>query len=661
MNMILMALAVVLVLLTAIFLAAVLRLTSRVAFVLAIYVFCYANIVLAGEIANSFRLLDRQWFFLLLHLILAAAAVFTWWRLGRPSLLGPFSGFRQELSRTRFARLFLEWPDLALLGSGLLLAFILAAVLNIAVPPNNNDSLSTHLSRVGYWLQHGSFFPWPTSRVYQVFYPVNSTLQFFWTVLFWGGDRLVGFVQWLAGLFSALAVFGLARLLRGSRPQAALAALVFLSFPIVLLQLTTTQNDLVITALFAAAVYFLLLGLQHRQKSPLLLSALCIGLGLGTKQTFYFLLPGLILLTLSTWRQLGRRIIPQLVIWSAGSVFFFILFAAYMNVINLVHWGNPFGTPERVGMLSGDLNIANTARSMVYNIPRYLYQAVDTSGLPRPLDGYAHKLKSHAVEFAFDRLGIEIEGTRYVFPGHVFRLADMNINQEEHAWFGLLSVLFLLPLLIQRSFQAVCRRLWIELGLLVNLLTIFLVFLFLFPYWNPYAGRYFLPVVAITTPLVAGFFRSDRLRHAISRGLIAGLALVVIAVTMLYNSAKPLVGKQARSQNIWISDRITLMALQNHGSLELFTMVARHIPTDAVLGLYTPEYVLDYPFFGEHFTRRLVPIYPFENLLDPSWLQEQGIQYILVQEFGSPLPVPPSGWQLIHQVDGWSLYLWGAD
>jgi 4-amino-4-deoxy-L-arabinose transferase-like glycosyltransferase len=646
-----------LVLSTSLFLTAMFRLSSKPAYLISVYLCSYANIVLAGEITNSFHLLNRQWAFLALHAIFLVIVLLAWRKTGKSSLAGPFAGWRKEAGPGAARRLFIEWPDLALLGAGILAAVLFAAVLNFVVPPNNNDSLSTHLSRTGYWLQNGSFFPWPTSQALQLIYPVDSTLQFHWTILFWGSDRWAGFVQWIAALVSAVGVFGIARLLGAKRAPSALAALVFFSFPLVLLQITTTQNDLVITALFLATVYFLLLGIKTGRTVPLLLSAASLGLGLGTKQTCYFLLPGLALLLLAVWKQHGKKILRLLGRWLAAAAVSFLLFAAYMNVVNLVYWGGPFGPAESVARFSGDFDIANSAKSMVFNVPRYFYQMLDVSGLPRPLDGYANKVKSHIVEFLAAKTGFDIEGSQYLYPGHVFRLADMNMNQEDHAWFGLLSLLFFLPVSAWQFVRAVRGRDWIRLALLVNPIAFFAVFILVFPYWNPYAGRYFLPVVAVTVPLTFAFFRSDRLRNAVLRGLVAGMALVVIAVTMLTNSAKPVFGKQARSFDIWTSDRIALQTIQNHGSLEMFTMVEKYVPADATLGLYTPGYVLDYPLFGEHFTRRLVPIYPFGNLQDADWLQAQGIQYILVQELDAP-PALPDGLTLLRHVDGWSLYTW---
>ena len=80
-----------LILLASVFLSASLRLTTKPAALLSLYLFSYANVVLAGEIANSFSALNQQWVFLGLHFLFCAASGMAWWRSGRPSLAGPFA------------------------------------------------------------------------------------------------------------------------------------------------------------------------------------------------------------------------------------------------------------------------------------------------------------------------------------------------------------------------------------------------------------------------------------------------------------------------------------------------------------------------------------------------------------------------------------------
>jgi hypothetical protein len=51
------------------FWVAVSRPPNKPAWLMAVYLICSANVVLSGYIANSFRMLDRQWVMLLIHYV----------------------------------------------------------------------------------------------------------------------------------------------------------------------------------------------------------------------------------------------------------------------------------------------------------------------------------------------------------------------------------------------------------------------------------------------------------------------------------------------------------------------------------------------------------------------------------------------------------------
>ena len=104
--------------------------------------------------------------------------------MGTPAVKAPWVDSEGRVIPASWKSSLRSWPDLWLLGVGVGLVFLFSAVLIWIVPPNNNDSLATHMSRIGYWLQRGAFFPWPSQRIWQITYPVNMQLQMFWTVLF---------------------------------------------------------------------------------------------------------------------------------------------------------------------------------------------------------------------------------------------------------------------------------------------------------------------------------------------------------------------------------------------------------------------------------------------------------------------------------------------
>lgn len=633
---------------TSLALAARLGLRERPAWLLGLYLLSFAQPVLMGQILSFAGRLDRVDAWLGLHALLALGAGWLWHAGGRPDLFAPLRGLRAGLRSLRSA------PLESLFAAGIGLVVAASAALIVIVPPNNNDSLSTHLSRIGYWLQHGSFLPWPTSRILQVIYPVDAQLNIFWTVVFTRSERLVGAVQWLAALACAAGVGMLARQMGARRRAAAFAALVFLSFPLVILQSTTPQNDLVAAALYMACTAFFLraFAAPARPALPsLLLSALALGLGLGTKQTVYFLLPGLGLLALASAWKAGRPGLRALLRWGMAALAAFVLFGASLNWINLRTFGSPFGPPDLVESSVGGERI----ESLLYNVPRLALQSIDVSGLPNPLDGYAYKAIGRAARAVFLAVGLDLEGTRFAMPGHSFAFVHKNEMQEDHAWYGPLSWALLGPCMLAAFVQGLRRRDPARIFLPLSALLFLGIDAALRPGWDPFQGRYFAPVVAVNAAFLALLDRPGRVWSGL-RAAAALLAVIIAVNVTLYNPAKPLVGKQARNVPVLTADRITVMTVQAFFMREPLRMVERLVPSDAVLGLYTPGYMWDYPLFGPRFTRRLVPIYPFESVSDLNRMKSQGIQYLLVQEGIAPVPALPPGLDEDGRVEGWVLY-----
>src|SRR5581483_3185660 len=122
----------------------------------------------------------------------------------------------------------------------------------------NWDALTYHLSRAAAWHQNGSlgFFPAHTPR--ENFLPANAEIQILYTMVFTHGDRLAALPQLAAQLALLVAIFGIARRLGFARANAAFASLLFATLSEVVLEATTAQNDLVVTAYVLVAAYFLL-------------------------------------------------------------------------------------------------------------------------------------------------------------------------------------------------------------------------------------------------------------------------------------------------------------------------------------------------------------------------------------------------------------------
>src|ERR1700687_3722848 len=126
------------------------------------------------------------------------------------------------------------------------------------IPPANWDSLAYHLPRMAYYLQFKNLGVFRADYYPQVVFPHGTTVFSIWTYLFSGrsGNLLQG-VQFAAYGMCILLLFGLARQLRVSRIIAATAAFLFGLVTVVLLESTTTQNDLVLASFVGVSIFFL--------------------------------------------------------------------------------------------------------------------------------------------------------------------------------------------------------------------------------------------------------------------------------------------------------------------------------------------------------------------------------------------------------------------
>jgi hypothetical protein len=173
---------------------------------------------------------------------------------------------------------------------------VVAALVQLAVAlttaPANWDSMTYHLSRAAYWLQDGVWGPYEGASIRQLASAPNAELALAWTMALGESDAYVGLVQWVALGGAAGAVWMVARELGFQRPAATLAAATFAVLPSLIAQSATTQNDLVVAACLMVGIAFGLAGLRRWHGPMLALAGVAFGLGVGTKGTMLFALPG---------------------------------------------------------------------------------------------------------------------------------------------------------------------------------------------------------------------------------------------------------------------------------------------------------------------------------------------------------------------------------
>jgi hypothetical protein len=249
-------------------------------------------------------------------------------------------------------------------GSFAAIEAIRFAFLTLALPPFIWDSLTYHLTNVGYWIQTGriALFETPVLRIYS---PANYETFASWFAVFLHHDAFIEASGLPSFLLGGMAVYAMARSLDISRPSSSIAAIAYLATPSVLLAATGTKNDPQASALFlmaAAVVTYTAfqagkMARGERLKAVILLAGLFF-YGLGTKAYILHLSLGLACLggliffmrrrkmdaaAMGSNRAGWNDLQPGAGRWIAALFLAAAIFmGGYWNIRNWVLTGNPF-------------------------------------------------------------------------------------------------------------------------------------------------------------------------------------------------------------------------------------------------------------------------------------------------------------------------------
>lgn len=214
--------------------------------------------------------------------------------------------------------------------------------------PSGYDALNYHLPLALRWIQ-GQTLQMPASLVRHFSLPANAELSMM-VVLSSGVQKLTTWPNVLAYLLAACAIHTISLRLGFGKVPALLAAITFVSLPIVQFQAFSGYVDLYGASFFLAGAAIFLLRHELGQKSSkkrgyvsvVLLSGVAWGIALGTKPTFYvYVAVGVIVAAITLWFERKKHGLS--VSWLLGLLAVGILsLSSFWLVRALITTGNPF-------------------------------------------------------------------------------------------------------------------------------------------------------------------------------------------------------------------------------------------------------------------------------------------------------------------------------
>ncbi len=634
---------------------------NRVEFLINSFCLMAAQIVVSANILSFFEQLNSIGAWLLAAvLFLSISVVLYLSHIKKTGYLNDFSVFTRKFSFNLkwFKKLspFEKFVFVPLIGSVIVLGLMnLFLVFNLA--PGNHDSMTSHLARIAYYLQQGSYEFYEANFWGQVVHPRNSTSLFLYSYLITGNENLTQIVQYFSYWITIISIYGISGRAGMSSNQSLFSALISGLLISVLMQATTTQNDLLLTALIGSIVYYFFGFKNDGKKQHLILACIAISISLGVKASIVLAMVPVAFIAIWCFNRNGDTLKTQINhylltgIAFLVSVILFTLPSGYF--FNIQKFGHPLG-PEmiRVSHTFESKSAEYIVKNGIRNSARYAVEFVSLDGLPtitpirnaqKRIRGYSQNYYQEHVHLTDSNTNIdetEIQSTieytgnrfwiNYLMDSQAaraqFNYFKMPVSNEDFSYWGIFGFTLIWPLLFYSLFS---KKPPSGLKILaIAAIIFFLLQAFSGPY-DPWRGRYFNIAVIFALPSL-GLILYTKYRF------IRLYLLLVIFIGCISAFSGNILKSGQISAVESSENRYTFDFLFTKDRIAQLTRLGQYyepvkayediVPEYASVAVYLPGDSYEYPLFGKNFTRKLYPVNSFINGVQPI---PEGVEYLL--------------------------------
>ncbi len=540
---------------------------------------------------------------------------------------------------------------------GLFLTFGIVEITNLLLifytPPNEWDSMTGHLNRLLYYLDHGTMAHFGGTNWNIDTYPKSiCTIQIYDYLMSGKTENWFKAIHHSAYLIVGLGAFGIARNLSNNFSAGVFCALIIWLLPNVLMQSVTTETDIVLASYLTCLVYFLFTYREKLWRRYLYLAGITFGIALGHKITFVFSFPPLFFIILYTvfyeenWSKVINIKKPsfnpqkQYEKITDNTSVFWLIFARFKHLFvglligiclftlptgylkNLQVYKHPIGPPTALKHQS--VERAGTKKNLLIqgsrNVIRYTMDMVNLDGLRNWGKGEAINdlMKKPLIKLEKKtplRLEETTDFTIIPFTYHK-RFEFFNANPS---W-GIFGFAFILPLIFLVLIG------FIRKGIAYYVLAIAFVLHFLAlsftAAYDPWKGRYMISTAVYAVPFLSLLFTNWNLAN-IKIGLLKIYVGVVIfigilsAILAVYLNERCLPIAAMGRSSAFDTERIAFQTWARPDITPAYQKFNEIVPQNATVALATINDDYEYPLWGNKLTRKLIVVNPFEKGVQP--------------------------------------------
>jgi hypothetical protein len=541
------------------------------------------------------------------------------------NLLIGFQGLKNEFTANWKNQPALNKISLSILFTGVFITAILNLIISFVTFPNEWDSMTGHLVKCAYYLQNGNMNRLQGTTWTIDFYP-NSlpTLQiFFYHVLGEKGFKLIHYLSYWA---FALSSYGIGYKISKNFIASLFVGLITLLLPTALVQATTTETDIVLSAYLGILAYTLFSFKQKPTPLNIILIALISGVWIGHKVTFLLIAPAAFVVAIYTVLR-KKEFYKNINLFISSfmlSIAIYVLPTGYIGNIKEVgkfSLGSLSAPPmvmkwHGVEEYTGKEKIKNIA----LNISRYSSDFLNLDGIRSTETG---KKINDAFRFLPNKIlgSLGIEGEKFTVVSYFSFDHPIRFYVERPYW-GIISFGMVLPVTLVllyhfiRNYRTINT---VQKSLLIVIAAAVLHFLSLSysaPY-DPIKARYFLNMAVWCMPLLITFYVLSE-KHKLWQYWQL-LCCVIVSVSAFCSISFTRVHPIFTERNIFNMSRMEQITLARPDIYEAYKKFDELVPKNAIVALGTQQEHEDfeYPLWGAEFKRKLIPIHPFRSRVKP--------------------------------------------
>ena len=491
--------------------------------------------------------------------------------------------------KAEFTSKFKNNTKTVLISSFVFLALLIQGML---YPPNNWDSMTYHMARITHWVMNESVYPYPTHIYRQIYQPPLAEWIIAQVCILNKSDLFANSIQlvFMCGVLAILNLIG--NEFKLNKRTKITAFVLTLTTPSIILQTTSTQNDIVVGFFILSAFFFCIRLFKEHKMSLALLFGISVGCALLTKGTafVYFIPLGLTIIFLVLKKLFQNRTAGISLIGK------FLLSLVFITLI-------PFGHFQRNYNLSGDIfgnsedryfneniTIKSTIVGLVKNVGNHLSTPLTTQITNQIVE------KTHLIS------NIPITDNKYSYNGIHFKLNNWNHNEDEVSnVFQLIFFCIVIILLILSKANNDTILVYTSLFCIIT----FLIFSFILK-WQPWHIRLQVPLFMMVSIPISISFNKYISNTKITNVLLTISTIYTLGI-IIFNPNRPFI-----NTNKVIQTRFDKMFIAMPTFLNSYKILRKDVLTKKKKEWNVHGDTWEYPLYYDCFSMKRKPFHSIQ-------------------------------------------------